>query len=55
MPSSYSVETLSEIKATYDNMSQTNPFTNVNKFGIVVILCFVNLINYMDRYSVAGK
>lgn len=25
------------------------------EWSTVIILCFVNLINYMDRYTVAGK
>lgn len=36
---------------------RTNVETGITKRQIVtvVILCFVNLINYMDRYTIAGK
>lgn len=36
---------------------RTNVETGITKRQIVtvVILCYVNLINYMDRYTIAGK
>lgn len=33
---------------------QSNPLTK-RQIITVSILCFVNLINYMDRYTIAGK
>ena len=30
-------------------------FTPMRKMITVIIFCFVNLIHFMDRYSVAGK
>lgn len=37
--------------------NRTNVQSGITKRQIltVVILCFVNLINYMDRYTIAGK
>lgn len=37
-----------------DEATRSAPVTGKQKIT-VVILCFVNLINYMDRYTIAGK
>jgi len=37
-----------------ETVSGRSPITGRQKIT-VVILCFVNLINYMDRYTIAGN
>ena len=40
-----------------DNPSEIETQANVSKWSVVsiIILTFVNLLNYMDRYSIAGQ
>ena len=34
---------------------EVSPRVTTSQWVTVLILCFVNLINYMDRYTIAGK
>lgn len=40
---------------TRNSSSQDNRTISFKEWIIVIILCFVNLINYMDRFTLAGK
>lgn len=35
--------------------SQQSPRITKGQIVVVAVLCYVNLINYMDRFTVAGK
>jgi hypothetical protein len=38
----------SEVQQTFSTVTKSQWFT-------VAVLCFINLINYMDRFTIAGK
>ena len=45
------------VRTSYDDNDNSNyGFGDVTRsqWIIVIILCYVNLINYMDRYTIAG-
>lgn len=45
----------SEIKQNYTNSNNDDTKITKKEWITVLILCFVNLINYMDRMTVSGK
>lgn len=38
-----------------DKREEESPRMTASQWSTVLILCFVNLINYMDRYTIAGE
>lgn len=50
-------ENSEEIAITRDSSptNNNNRTISVKQWIVVIILCFVNLINYMDRFTLAGK
>lgn len=63
LPATYSSQQL--VSSDSDSMarlreSETQPSSEEHRVGkrewiTVAVLCFVNLINYMDRFTIAGK
>lgn len=47
----------SDVKQSNPNINNNNNNTKISKkeWITVLILCFINLINYMDRMTIAGK
>lgn len=43
------------VEETVEECEKTLKDVKFREWIAVLILCFVNLINYMDRYTIAGK